>query len=583
MRLGKGILALLMAFAFAMLLAVPCAFADGQSGGGNTDSGLPGPSEQPQNSQHCQTVLNDDSEPIISKEPSQSGESPVPGACEGTATLRSDGETNGICAPSVAYGANEKGASSSKIGQTADDQLNNMILTSAPTPSADSSSDDSYNESTGAEDQAPVDRTRVAECTNGADDVDNDMLDSRPSLAAASLQAQTEDLNLNLGPGEAYTYVDAQNHIVNVHHSENISSADIEQSTDHVSITVPETASPGTRYVIEITFKDNTDITIIITVSAAPTTYTLALTAGEGGTVSPVGENPYAKGADVTIAAIPDGGYRFVSWIDVTGGVELGSQPTVTFPMPGNNVTATAQFEKLPAPTTYKITVSDDGKGTATASAPEASEGATISLTATPSEGFEFDKWMSDDVEVSNNSFKMPAKDVAVKATFKAKTKICTIAYGANGGTGNMAEQTFNAGTVVTLAANAFTRDNYTFTGWNTTKDGTGIPYTDKAIVKLEGDTTLYAQWVEKTVPNKAVPNSSENTVEEAAPAAKPQTKANDAVAPSSKLPAETVEAVAPAAKPSSNTGDTIIPVAAIAIIAVIAAGALLIARGMMK
>ena len=72
------------------------------------------------------------------------------------------------------------------------------------------------------------------------------------------------------------------------------------------------------------------------------------------------------------------------------------------------------------------------------------------------------------------------------------------ITYNANGGTGAMEVQ---SGTVegIELSANTFTREGYTFTGWNTAADGTGTPYADKAKVALTENITLYAQWEIKT------------------------------------------------------------------------------------
>ena len=37
--------------------------------------------------------------------------------------------------------------------------------------------------------------------------------------------------------------------------------------------------------------------------------------------------------------------------------------------------------------------------------------------------------------------------------------------------------------------------EQYTFTGWNTKRDGSGTAYADGAQIRLSGDTTLYAQW----------------------------------------------------------------------------------------
>ena len=74
------------------------------------------------------------------------------------------------------------------------------------------------------------------------------------------------------------------------------------------------------------------------------------------------------------------------------------------------------------------------------------------------------------------------------------------VTYYANGGTGNMASQTVPKGSDVTLTANTFTYQGYTFTGWNTEADGNGEGYADREhIDKLNADLTLYAQWSQNT------------------------------------------------------------------------------------
>lgn len=76
--------------------------------------------------------------------------------------------------------------------------------------------------------------------------------------------------------------------------------------------------------------------------------------------------------------------------------------------------------EGLVAPT-YTVTVTDDGHGTATADITTAAKDDVVTLTATPSAGYVFDKWESEDVTVSeDNKFTMPEKNVTVKAVFKA-------------------------------------------------------------------------------------------------------------------------------------------------------------------
>ena len=76
---------------------------------------------------------------------------------------------------------------------------------------------------------------------------------------------------------------------------------------------------------------------------------------------------------------------------------------------------------------------------------------------------------------------------------------VYTITFNANGGEGSMAVISLKEGNLVTLTANAFTKTNSTFAGWNTAANGSGTAYADKATVKPTANMTLYAQWVRAT------------------------------------------------------------------------------------
>ena len=69
-----------------------------------------------------------------------------------------------------------------------------------------------------------------------------------------------------------------------------------------------------------------------------------------------------------------------------------------------------------------------------------------------------------------------------------------TAIFDANGGEGTMASQT--AAEPAALNANAFTKPDCSFAGWNTAANGTGTPYADEAEYAFDEDVTLYAQWV---------------------------------------------------------------------------------------
>ncbi|MDY5334295.1 MAG: InlB B-repeat-containing protein [Vescimonas sp.] len=88
-------------------------------------------------------------------------------------------------------------------------------------------------------------------------------------------------------------------------------------------------------------------------------------------------------------------------------------------------------------------------------------------------------------------------EDATYTAQYSATARVFyTITFNANGGTGNMEPQRFEVGVDTALNTNAFTRENYKFTGWNTAADGSGATYADAgAILELTGDMTLYAQW----------------------------------------------------------------------------------------
>ena len=75
-----------------------------------------------------------------------------------------------------------------------------------------------------------------------------------------------------------------------------------------------------------------------------------------------------------------------------------------------------------------------------------------------------------------------------------------TVDFDANGGEGTMPTWTGKPNTSFDLPKNTFTREGYTFTGWNTAADGTGAAYADKAPVKFSENTALYAQWTQDPV-----------------------------------------------------------------------------------
>ena len=97
--------------------------------------------------------------------------------------------------------------------------------------------------------------------------------------------------------------------------------------------------------------------------------------------------------------------------------------------------------------------------------------------------------------------------------TFDPDTVTCnanelTINYDANGGTGNIdATICFYDQACSTSGADAISRSNWEFTGWNTAADGTGRSYAvgaDITNIISDGAITLYAQWKRLRTPCEA-------------------------------------------------------------------------------
>ena len=131
-------------------------------------------------------------------------------------------------------------------------------------------------------------------------------------------------------------------------------------------------------------------------------------------------------------------------------------------------------------PTTYTVTVGNDGNGTGTASPSTAAAGTTIILTAMPKEGYHFKEWqvISGGVTIKNNKFTMPDNNVEVKAIFEEDTPSApteftiTVTSGGNG-TASASHAKAVAGTEIRLTATPNT--GYHLKEWQVISGGVTI------------------------------------------------------------------------------------------------------------
>lgn len=219
----------------------------------------------------------------------------------------------------------------------------------------------------------------------------------------------------------------------------------------------------------------------------------------------------FYKGDECTVYEQPDEGFRFVGWYHVNiawaPGEDLAWQgsaistatsftykPGVTV-VPGDTEPlryVCAVFEALPpSPTTYTVSVSNDGNGTGAANPASGVEGSEIKLTATPNTGYRFKEWqvVSGGVTVADNKFTLGSSDVEIRAIFEL-IPTYAVTFHVDGGT-EVPDQTIVEGGKATKPADPI-KEGYVFNGW----------YRDAAFAAafdfntaITADTTVYAKW----------------------------------------------------------------------------------------
>ena len=204
------------------------------------------------------------------------------------------------------------------------------------------------------------------------------------------------------------------------------------------------------------------------------------------------GEGVFIQGASVTITANePTIGKKFSGWtIEGISGLDT-TKTSLTFNMPANAVTATANYEDIE----YTITVNG---GTADKSKAKCGESVTITANV-PATGKEFDKWVvtgitlsDEDLAKSTVTFEMPASNVTMEAHFRDIEEAPSIEIKVEGGTG---AGTYTQGDTVTITAED--KEGKVFKGW---KDESGnIVSTKKEYTfNVEGEKTLTAVYDDK-------------------------------------------------------------------------------------
>ena len=176
-----------------------------------------------------------------------------------------------------------------------------------------------------------------------------------------------------------------------------------------------------------------------VTATFTPKTYTITATAGDGGSISPVGSIPVDYGANQTFTITPDDGYYIANVL--IDGISIGSVNTYTFTNVLTPHTINANFTI----NTYNLAVTKAGAGAGTViSSPIGitcgsdcseiySESIVITLIAIANANSTFIGWSGDDCTGTGACTVTMNNAKTVIATFALKTYTITAATGVGG------------------------------------------------------------------------------------------------------------------------------------------------------
>lgn len=236
----------------------------------------------------------------------------------------------------------------------------------------------------------------------------------------------------------------------------------------------------------------------------------------EGGTIS--GGGQCEDGTTVTVTAAPNEDFRFLAWTE--DGTQISTEASLTFTV-SNDRTLTAIFEPISEPTpgpipkpTYTITTSATEGGTVSG-AGEYEQGSSVTLTATPDNGYLFVGWAENNEQISTGeSFTFIADcNRTLVANFAPITQpTYTINTSATVGGSAIGGGKYAEGSSVTLTATP--ESGYLFIGW--TENSEQISSDERFTFVVGQDRTLVANFepIPKSTYTVQVSSTQGGTVE---------------------------------------------------------------------
>lgn len=208
-------------------------------------------------------------------------------------------------------------------------------------------------------------------------------------------------------------------------------------------------------------------------------TYSVTISAGAGGTVSPSGSKTIGQVTKTTVTATPNANYEFVNWT-ATGGVVVANTTSAS-----TTITATAAGTlkaNFRSTATYSLTVvAGAGIASVTGSTDPVTLGNSYTIKATPKTGYTFNEWTANpaanatfgSATTANTTVTVKNGSVTVTATGKEQLYALTTANSYSTGNPGYTSPTksrndIGVETTAEVTATAAGAD-YIFTGWTLT------------------------------------------------------------------------------------------------------------------
>ncbi len=204
----------------------------------------------------------------------------------------------------------------------------------------------------------------------------------------------------------------------------------------------------------------------------------------------------YDQTANLTTVGFTKDGYNFVGWATEENGAKVYDNGASYTMQSTTTVTLYAVWSAIDYDVVFN---SNGGSGTMANQTITFDDTAKLTKNAFTKTGYSFAGWATTAdgyaTILDEADYKMETVGgVTLYATWTANNY--DVVFNANGGTGNMANQSIAYDSKANLNANAFEKTGYSFAGWATSADG-AVAYNDGAEYTMAtvGGVTLYAKW----------------------------------------------------------------------------------------